>query len=77
MKSPELVNLVLAIAYLAAGSYGLYMVRKHSATLVQLPESPGRSKIKRIESILSVIGILFLLAGLWKLSRFFISRTNL
>ena len=59
MKSQELVNLVSAVIYLAAGLFGLYMVRKHSGTVRQLPESPGRSKIKRIESILSVIGLLF------------------
>ena len=77
MKSPELVNLVSAIIYLAAGLFGLYMVRKHSGTVRQLPESPGRHKIKRIEGILSVIALLFLLAGVWKLSRSFISRMNL
>ena len=77
MKSQELVNLVSAVIYLAAGLFGLYMVRKHSGTVRQLPESPGRSKIGRTESILSVIGILLLLAGVWKLSRFFISRMNL
>jgi len=77
MKSPELVNLVLAISYLAAGLCGLYVVRKHSGTVRQLPESPGRHKIKRIESILSVITLLFFLAGVWKLSRLFISRMNL
>jgi hypothetical protein len=77
MKSPELVNLVSAIIYLAGGLFGLYVVRKHSGAVRQLPESPGRNKLKRIDSILSVIGLLFLLAGVWKLSRFFISRTNL
>jgi len=77
MKSPELVNLVSAIFYLAVGLFGLYVVRKHSGTVRQLPESPGRNKIKRIESILSVIALLFLLAGVWKLSRLFISRMNL
>ena len=77
MKSPELVNLVSAIFYLTGGLYGLYVVRKHSGSVRQLPEGSGRSKIKQIESILSVVGLLFLFAGLWKLSRFFISRMNL
>jgi hypothetical protein len=72
MKSRELINLVSAISYLAAGLYGLYVVRKHSSTVRQLPESPGRRKIRRIESILSVIALLLLLAGVWKLSRLFI-----
>lgn len=77
MKSPELVNLVSAILYLAAGLYGLYVVQKHASYIRQLPDCPGSRKIKRIQSILSVIGLLFLLAAVWKLSRFFISRMNL
>ena len=74
MKSQELVNLVSAVFYLSAGSYGLYVVRKHSGSVRQLPDIPASRKIKRMQKIMFVISLLLLLAGAWKFSLFLIAK---
>jgi len=71
---PSVLRLVPTFIYLSVGLYALYVVRRHSGYVRQLRDSPGNRRIKRQQKIMLVIGLLFLLAAVWKLLIFATSR---
>jgi len=72
--TPKWIRLISALIFLSVGLDALYVVRKHWGYVSQLPDSPGNRKTKRQQKILLVVGFLFLLGAVWKLSLFLASK---
>jgi hypothetical protein len=54
-----------AVIYLFGGAYGLYVTQRYRKFVSHLPDSIGNRKIKRLQAIFLIGGLLLLFAAAW------------